>query len=323
MLMAESLVMERRYEEAMGLFDQMEKEESESLLPSMGRLLILMARSFEKGDTSERLEKEIQAELEKNSRILKRMKAHADLTAWDHYIMGGSLGVKGLYELEHQRYVSAFVNGISALSHFSEAQTLDHGIHDIYFATGLYKYFRSVKTRYLWFLPLIRDQRMEGIEEIRVALEKGHYAVPACKIVLVALAEKEGQDHEGVQMGEVFLKEYPKCLLIRDPLAKIYRRRSQWYDAGKTYYGAYEGDPSIRWVLLEAGRDFMIGNELAKAEESFLAYLSSSPPDSGAAQAHLELSRVYHRMGDPSLSQQEREWAIKLDPGLKNSSIEN
>ncbi|PIV83343.1 MAG: hypothetical protein CO150_09935 [Nitrospirae bacterium CG_4_9_14_3_um_filter_53_35] len=322
-LMAESLVMERRYDEAMGLFDQMEKEEPESILPSMGRLLILMAHSLEKGETFERIEKEILAEMKKNTRLLKKMKDQPDLTAWDHYIMGGSLGAQGLYELEHQRYVSAFMHGISALSHFKEARIMDPEIHDVDFATGLYKYFRSVKTRYLWFLPLIHDQRLEGIEEIRTALGKGHYAVPACKIALIALAEKEGRDLEGIKMGEAFLKEGPKCLLIRDPLAKIYRRRSQWFDAGMTYYNGYDGDPSIRWVLLEAGRDFLMGNDLTEAETAFQAYLSGSPPDSGAAQAHLGLSRIYHRKGDPSLSQQERAWAVKLDPELRNSPIEN
>ncbi len=320
-LAAETLVMERRYEEARELFDGLEKKDQRSLMPSMGRLLILMVRSFEKGAPAGDLEESFRVEFEKNRKILKKKKKSKNLNGWDHFLIGGSLGVQGLYELERRYYFSAFMHGLSALSHFKKAQRQDPSIFDVYFSSGLYKYFRSVKTRYLWFLPLIRDQREEGIEEIRLALNKGHYAVPACKIALVFLAEKEGKDVEGIQMGEAFLEEYPDCLLIRNSLAVIYARQNRRLDAARTYRDGYKGDVSIRWVLLQAGREFLRVDALAQAEESLQEYLASSPLPSGAAQAHLELARIYLRQGDRSRSQEERERAVLLDPALKDVVI--
>jgi tetratricopeptide (TPR) repeat protein len=321
-LAAETLVMERRYEEARDLFNGLEKKDQRSLLPSMGRLLILMARSFEKGESAGNLEKSFQVEFEKNRKILKKKKKSKNLNGWDHFLIGGSLGVRGLYELEQQDYFSAFMHGLSALSHFGEAQRQDPLIFDVYFSSGLYKYFRSVKTRYLWFLPLIRDQREEGLEEIRLALNKGYYAVPACKIALVFLAEKEGKDVEGIRMGEAFLEEYPDCLLIRDSLAEIYRRQDRHLDAARTYRDGYKGDVSIRWVLLQAGREFLKADALVQAEESLQEYLATSPLPSGAAQAHLGLARIYLRQGEHSRSHRERERAVLLDPSLKDIAIQ-
>ncbi|NOY52757.1 MAG: flagellar biosynthesis anti-sigma factor FlgM [Deltaproteobacteria bacterium] len=223
-LTAESMVMDRRYREADALFDRMEKNDPGSLLPSMGRLLSLMVQSLEKGAPKARLEEEFAAEFPKNQARMKELERRGNLNAWDHFLLGGSLGVRGLYELNHRRYFSAFLHGMRALSQIHKVAALDPGIHDIAFATGLYKYYRSVKTRYLWFLPFVGDRREEGLAEIRQALEQGHYAVPAAKIALVMLAEREGTDAEGIRLGRKYLREYPNCKLIRDALETMEQR---------------------------------------------------------------------------------------------------
>ncbi len=223
-LMAESMVMDRRYREVREVFDRMEQHDPDSLLPSMGRLLSLMVQSLEKGAPKDLLEKEFAAEFPKNRALLKKVERRGGLNAWDHFLLGGSLGVRGLYELEHRRYLAAFMHGMRALSHIHVAARLDPEIHDLAFATGMYKYYRSVKTRYLWFLPFVGDQREEGLAEIRQALQEGHYAVPAAKIALVMLSEREGRDVEGIRLGRRYLREYPNCKLIRDALEAMEQR---------------------------------------------------------------------------------------------------
>ncbi len=225
-LAAEALVMDRRYQEARALFDKMESLQPASVLPSLGRLLILMTHSLEQGAPKAALEEDFAAEFPKNTKAVKTLEKQEVLSAWDHFLLGGAYGVRGLYEMERHRYLAGFYHGFKALGHFKAAQRLDPQIHDVYFATGIYKYFRSVKTRYLWFLPLIADQREEGLGEVRLALARGHYSVPASKIALVVLAEKEGNLGEGARLGEQYLAEYPNCRLIRDALEKIERRRA-------------------------------------------------------------------------------------------------
>jgi len=181
-------------------------------------------QSLEEGAPKAELERRFAAEFPKNQALLKKMEGRESLNAWDHFLMGGSLGVRGLYELNQRRYFAAFLHGMRALSQIERAAALDPGIHDAAFATGLYKYYRSVKTRYLWFLPFFGDRRKEGLAEIRLALEKGHYAVPAAKIALVMLAEHDGRDAEGIRLGRKYLREYPNCKLIRDALETMEAR---------------------------------------------------------------------------------------------------
>jgi tetratricopeptide (TPR) repeat protein len=224
--------------------------------------------------------------------------------------------------LERHRYFPAFFHGLAALAHFDEAKEEDPGIHDIAFATGLFKYYRSVKTRYLWFLPLVRDQREEGIEEIGQVLDRGHFAVPAAKIALVVLAEKEGKDLEGIGLGETYLKDYPQSLLIRHALAMMYERQERWSDAGRTYRRGYGGDRSIRWVLLRAGSDFARAAAWDEAEESLQAYLASGPVPAEEALAHRELSRIYRIRGESSRSREALERALLLDPAMAETSTD-
>lgn len=223
-LEAEQLVMERRYGEALSVFDEMEKRESQWLLPATGRLIIILVQFLEKDAPKITLERDFRAEVIRNRSRLEALEGRDDLTPWEHFLVGGTLGAQGLFDLEHGHYFRAFARGLKALSHFKAVQRGDPEIKDIHFAFGLYKYYRSVKTRYLWFLPLVRDQRKEGMAEIRLALSQGHYAVPGCKIALVLLAKKEGNDREGIALGKKYLLEYPRCKLIDDAVSSMERR---------------------------------------------------------------------------------------------------
>ncbi len=247
-LSAEALVMERRYGEARAVFNDIESRHPDSALPSLGRLLVFMTHSLEEGAPEAELEKGFKGEFRKNVKAVKALEKQETLSAWDHFLLGGSYGVRGLYELERHRYLAAFLHGLKALGHFKTVRRLDPEIHDVYFATGIYKYFRSVKTRYLWFLPLIEDQREAGVGEVRLALARGHFSVPACKIALVVLAEKEGKLDEGARLGEQYLLEYPRCRLIRDALEKIERRRA----ADQAGPAGFRGD-SVRGLFLDFG----------------------------------------------------------------------
>lgn len=232
-LEAEELVMERRYGEARAVFDGMEKEKPDWLLPGMGRLILILAQILEKEAPKAQLEHEFGLEVIKNRSRIKALDGRDDLTPWEHFMLGGTLGAQGLFDLEHGRYFMAFTRGLKALSHFKAAQRNDPEIKDVHFALGLYKYYRSVKTRYLWFLPLVRDQREEGIEEIKLALVEGHYAVPACKIALVLLAKKEGKEREGIALGKQYLLEYPRCKLIGDAVVSMERRLEKLSGIGR------------------------------------------------------------------------------------------
>ncbi len=242
-LEAEELVMQRRYGEARAVFDGMEKEHPDRLLPGMGRLILILAQFLEKEAPKALLEREFGAEVIRNRSRIEALDGRDDLTPWEHFVLGGTLGAQGLFDLEHGRYFKAFAQGLRALSHFKAAKRSDPGIKDVHFALGVYRYYRSVKTRYLWFLPLVRDEREEGIEEIRLALAEGHYAVPACKIALVLLAEKEGKDREGIALGKKYLLEYPRCKLIGDAVVSMERRLETRTRIGRDMPGL-TGDPS-------------------------------------------------------------------------------
>ncbi|MDX1765246.1 MAG: hypothetical protein R3231_13070 [bacterium] len=223
-LKAEQLTMEGQYSEARAIFDGMEKENPGRLLPGMGRMILILVQFMEKESPKMQLEEAFRAEALKNRSRIDTLGKQDNLTPWEHFVLGGTLGAQGLFDLEQGRYFRAFTQGLKALSHFKAARRRDPEIKDVHFALGLYKYYRSVKTRYLWFLPLVRDQREEGIGEIKIALAEGHYAVPAGKIALVLLAEREGDDRAGIALGKTYLLEYPRCRLIRDAVVSMERR---------------------------------------------------------------------------------------------------
>ena len=288
-LRAEALLMEREYEAADRLLAGLEARPGQRLLGSLGRAMVRLVAFLEaEGDRSVE-EAALRRALERNRAAAAEVERRRHKGAWELFLLGGSLGARGLYELEKGRYVAAVIHGLGALGRLDQAERLDPGIRDIGFARGLYIYYRSVKTRYLWFLPLVRDRRAEGIALIARTLEQGHYAVPACKIALTVLAEEQGETAGGIARGRVYLAEYPRCLLLRRPLARLYERAGRWAEAAETWRDGYT--PAAPWTrgwLLDAARDFLRAGRPAEAA-AVLARLERAGPTAAQARAAREI----------------------------------
>ena len=125
--------------------------------------------------------------VEKGKAKLERKNA----TALDYFYIGAALGYRGIFRAFHGDWWGAFWDGGKAKKMMEEALKLDSTLYDAYFGLGTYYYWRSVKSKILWWLPFFGDNRLKGINYTKLAIQKGKLAVIEGKYALIKIYAEE------------------------------------------------------------------------------------------------------------------------------------
>ena len=112
-------------------------------------------------------------------------------SASDYFYTGAALGYRGIFRAFHGDWWGAFWDGGKAKGMLEDALKLDSSLYDAYFGLGAYYYWRSVKSKILWWLPFFGDNRLKGIEYTKLSLQKGNISTVEGKYALVRIYAEE------------------------------------------------------------------------------------------------------------------------------------
>jgi len=128
-------------------------------------------------------------------------------TAQDLLYLGGSYGYRGIYKSTEGSWWGAFWDGGKAKKIMEQGLEMDSTCYDIYFGLGAYNFYRSIKSKMLWWLPFFGDKRKLGIEQTKIAIAKGKFTSDEAKYGLLRIYVENGQ--------------YDSALAIADQLRSI------------------------------------------------------------------------------------------------------
>lgn len=155
--------------------------------------------------------------------------------AEDYFYYGASLGYRGIYQSDMGNWWEAFKDGARARGKLVKALEMDSTNYDVYYGLGAYDYWRSAKTKALWWLPFFGDKRKQGIEYHLIAINKGKYTTNECRYALIRIY------HEEADFDSMFNAWYKiEDLNPDDPfalwwLADGYVQLGQWENAENMY----------------------------------------------------------------------------------------
>ena len=86
--------------------------------------------------------------------------------AVSYLYLGGAYGYRALHKIRKHKWFSAFKDGLKSISRLEKAIEAEPTLYDTYYGLGTYHYWRSAKSKTLWFLPFIGDERQKGIDEL-------------------------------------------------------------------------------------------------------------------------------------------------------------
>jgi tetratricopeptide (TPR) repeat protein len=139
--------------------------------------------------------------------IGKARKESGQATAEDMFFYGGAVGFRGIFKSSQGDWFGAFKDGLRGKRLLEEARRMDSTNYDISYGLGVYDYWRSAKTRILWWLPFISDKRKEGIQQIYLAIEKGKLVKTEAKYGLLIIYDNEKDYQAVLDLWETYLKQ--------------------------------------------------------------------------------------------------------------------
>lgn len=151
---------------------------------------------------------------------------------WVKFFTAGASGFKGAYESRCERWVTAFKQGWRGVSMFKEMLEDGVKIKDVEYGIATYDYWRSAKTKALWWMPGVKDKREQSITTLFRLVKEGIYVKESSAYNLCNILIDHGQYKEAELLATEVLKKFPSNLSFtyQKTLAQI---KQEKYSAAK------------------------------------------------------------------------------------------
>jgi tetratricopeptide (TPR) repeat protein len=166
------------------------------------------------------------------SRVEAGIAGRGDRLGEDEFVLGVAAGYRAVYESRWGGWFAALKSGLRAKKHFESALRLDSTFCDAYLGLGSYHYWKSAKTDWVNWLPIVSDARSKGIVMLIRAAYCGIYTRATAHAALASAYINDGR--------------YSEALAHADTLGQLAPDgKAHLWLQGKARYALYEWDSAI------------------------------------------------------------------------------
>ena len=178
----------------------------------------------------EQFDKEVENAIKKAEELEKKGYYSSEM----YLFTGGAIGMRGIRRAMIGDWFGAFVDALKAAGKLTKSVKLDSTMYDAYFGLGGYHYWKSVKSKIFWWLPFVGDQRQQGIDEIKLSVEKGKFTPIPGEVSLLRIYLEEKDFDEVIKLADKLRKSHDNIhSLWFKGYALIHRK--QWPEAIDIY----------------------------------------------------------------------------------------
>lgn len=170
-----------------------------------------------------------------NKRLKEISKKKLPPDHWLHFYAGGSLGFRGLHRFFKNEWFAAFSDGLNGIEHLQESLNIYPEMYDAYYGLGNFHYWVSAKSRFLWFLPFVKDERKRGMEELFLAIHKGIYTSIEARYAFLRILNNEKLYKAALKNANQLNKQFPGDVFTLEQKGFALRGLKRWKDASDTY----------------------------------------------------------------------------------------
>ena len=140
---------------------------------------------------------------------LKYAKKQGRVDSESLFYQGSALSYLAFYQGKKGHYLQAIRNGLSGISVLKKLIKLSPDFNDAYYGIGSYKFWRSQIARYFNWLPLISDEREEGLAMVQRAIESGKFTRYAATNAIVWMLLEYKKTEEAFSWAKIGLSQFP------------------------------------------------------------------------------------------------------------------
>lgn len=139
-------------------------------------------------------------------------------------VLGSAHGVSGRMAIVRRQWLKAFSHGRAAMKSVRLAKSLDPELYDAYLGLGMFDYYVDTIARFAGWLAKIMfgGDRQRGIEELRLAAEKGVYAKTAAELILIEIFTEDDfggrNPPEALRLMRGIMAKYPNSAMLHSAL---------------------------------------------------------------------------------------------------------
>ena len=223
------------------------------------------------------------------------------------YYLGTAHGTMGTFEMTiYRKKVAALRSANKAVDYQRQVLKLDPQHYDAYLTVGLYEYITGKlpwTIRWLIRIAGYRGNVQKGLEQLRMAAEKGHYNRNDARIILAVLYVWETQAEKSLELMQGLHQQFPKNYLLEldsgalcrflkkdDQAAQVYQDILRKVEARVPHYDQL-GAEQVHYRL---GSLYLDNKNVAPAVEHLgRAVQLAKGQGEVATLAHLKLGQAY------------------------------
>jgi len=137
-----------------------------------------------------------------------------------------ALGLRSDYlALIEKRYVPSLKYMKDARTRAQDLLAKEPGVYDAYLAVGVENYMLGIKAAPLrWILSMAGAQtdKQQGIHELKLTAEKGHYLQPFARLLLAVAALRDQDKTKARELLAGLVQEFPQNQLYAKELARLH-----------------------------------------------------------------------------------------------------
>lgn len=157
----------------------------------------------------------------------------------NYFYLGCAYGCRSIQNAQKSKWLDAFKDGAQVLKNLNKAVAYSPEFYDSYYGLGLYKYWFGAKSKILRFLPFAKDNRQDGIEQMKLAIEKGEFLNVDAMYGLSAAYFNEGAYEQALQLTDTLFESYPDNPSLNYRRGLIYQELGRWTEAKETFEHLY------------------------------------------------------------------------------------
>ncbi|HCP44553.1 MAG TPA: hypothetical protein DIU15_00730 [Deltaproteobacteria bacterium] len=283
------LLYQRRYLESLQVFEVAGIDFPDSPLGPVGRAIVYQAMMLENYDYSwDRAYMTEYGEAKDRMRVALRSDQYK---AWNYFLAAIHLGIDAMYQVRKSEYLSAFNKAWDALEYIKKVERVAPQFVDVQLGLGLYNYWRTAITEKASYLPSFGDHRAEGLEQMRLAKDKGLLASAPAAIALSYSYMEQRNWSSALAEGAWANRLYPNNIINQMTIGRVHRMKKDWPAALAIFERILEIDPENKRVWFHIGEThYKSRRNNTEAKKAYNRYMETQP--------HAEyLAHTYYRLG--------------------------
>ena len=189
---------------------------------------MLDAESYEKLD-------DFTAAMERAIELAKERQQDNEEDAWAYFFEGSAYLYRSFMDSKLKKVWGAYRNAVKGAGRLEKVIELDSTFYDAYLGVGSYKYWKSSKTKMLTWLPILKDEREQGISMVQTAIQKGDFVKLVGRDQLAWILLDSGKAPDALELAIENHQLYPESRFFMWTLVEIYYRDEQWEEAFTLY----------------------------------------------------------------------------------------